>query len=290
MKVAIIGPICKDEIIINNKKTSQMGGLTYYCGNALFNLGVKVTVFGTFGQGSREWLKNLKCQRLVHVPTKSTIKFINEYPKANSDYRLQRAEIFQNSITIKSLKKHDFNQFDFVVLGPLFHDNLSLAVVKYLRKFKTQIVLAPQGLIRYLSGTRIIWKNPKNAQKLLKHIDYLILDERELKFISQKQQIQKAIDFFNKLGLHKIIMTQGRAGSWLFLEAKKQHIKFFPPKRVVDPTGAGDSYLAGIIKAKELFNNPRQQGEFAAMVATLAIEKPGPFENNLKTVLTRLKT
>jgi len=45
MKVAIIGPICKDIITIGKEQT---GGVTYYTGQALSLLKVETVVFGSY--------------------------------------------------------------------------------------------------------------------------------------------------------------------------------------------------------------------------------------------------
>ena len=59
MKVAVIGPICKDEVVIKGKTYSQLGGVTYYTGHALASLGVDTTIIGSFGHEKQDWLKNL---------------------------------------------------------------------------------------------------------------------------------------------------------------------------------------------------------------------------------------
>jgi sugar/nucleoside kinase (ribokinase family) len=55
-----------------------------------------------------------------------------------------------------------------------------------------------------------------------------------------------------------------------------------------DPTGAGDSYLAGFIKALSLFDDPKKQGDFAAMTATISLETHGHLKGSTEEVLTRL--
>jgi len=39
VKVAVIGPICKDKNIVGKNIFEQIGGIPYYTGNALFFLG-----------------------------------------------------------------------------------------------------------------------------------------------------------------------------------------------------------------------------------------------------------
>jgi len=288
MKVAVIGPVCKDEIIIKGRHIQQMGGLTYYAGCALSALAAEVTIFGSFGQEKPAWLKQLRCQKLIRIPAPKTLKFINEYSEANQDVRSQRAEFSKNEIRTEDIRKYDFSKFDYIILGPLFHDNISLDLVRHLHKSGSKIVLAPQGLIRYLDNQKIIWKNPKLVIKMLKYFHCLVLDEKELKFISQKNKISRAVDYLLRHGAKNMVITRGSSGSYVIVKGKQYCIKVFKPRRLIDPTGAGDSYLAGFIKAQEWFKNPQKQGEFAAMVATMAMENHGPFNGNSKKVLNRL--
>ena len=47
MKVAVIGPICKDRNIIGEDIFEQIGGVTYYTGSALSFLGASVSIYGS---------------------------------------------------------------------------------------------------------------------------------------------------------------------------------------------------------------------------------------------------
>lgn len=65
-------------------------------------------------------------------------------------------------------------------------------------------------------------------------------------------------------------------------------MRAFPPAKLEDPTGAGDSYMAGFVRAIELYTDPVNRGEFAAMTATLAIEQQCPFIGSVEAVCRRL--
>ncbi len=164
-----------------------------------------------------------------------------------------------------------------------------MALVKKLSKY-APLALAPQGLIRYLDQEKIIWKNPQNVLCLLPYIEYVFLNEEELKFVSDKNGIQEGVRVLQEKGGKNILVTLGQKGSWLFLGDKEYKIKAFPPKTLADQTGAGDSYLAGFMRALDLFKDPIKQGDFAAMVATLSIEQKGPFQGSVEEVLQCLKS
>jgi len=87
-----------------------------------------------------------------------------------------------------------------------------------------------------------------------------------------------------------VCITNGSQGSRVFFEGREYSIPAFPPQQLVDPTGAGDCYLAGFLYAQSLFDSPEEQGRFAAMVATMALERKGPFDRTAQEVIQRLNS
>ena len=49
MRVAVLGPLCKDENIVRGQSRFGIGGVTHYAGQALQSLGADVELFATFG-------------------------------------------------------------------------------------------------------------------------------------------------------------------------------------------------------------------------------------------------
>ena len=133
-----------------------------------------------------------------------------------------------------------------------------------------------------------MWRNPDNVLEALPYIDYLFLDDKELEFIGRGNGIKERVHYLRDCGATNVIVTQGSQGSHLFL-GEEYRVKALSPERLVDTTGAGDSYMAGFLKVQELFDDPTQQGEFAAMTATMAIERKGPFSGTVEEVMKRLE-
>jgi len=70
-------------------------------------------------------------------------------------------------------------------------------------------------------------------------------------------------------------VTQGPKGS-IVHEGKKQHV--IPPgheRRIVDPTGCGDAYRAGLIFGLTRGMDWPTTGRIASLMGTLKIEHPG---------------
>ena len=112
---------------------------------------------------------------------------------------------------------------------------------------------------------------------LLPYCRLTILDEAELEFISGREHLDEGAGVLLEAGTKTLMVTRGSRGSVLFTGSGDYEIPAFQPRDIVDPTGAGDSYLAGYLKAMELYDEPEQRGRFAAMTATISLESAGAF-------------
>ena len=294
MKVAIIGPISKDVNIIGKERTKQAGGVTYYTGQALASLGVETTVFGSFNPQDPPSTEGFRFN-LVPIEVQGTIKFRNTYPDPrNLDIRTQEAETPNNRIIVEDIPPGRLSGLDYLVFGPLCHDNISASTIEEFSRSvegnDTKLMLAPQGMFRYLEWNKIVWRNPKNVNDALSHVDYVFFDDKELEFVSGKDKVVDGVHCLqDEYGANNVVVTQGSQGSQLFIGGETYRARAFPPRGLVDTTGAGDSYMAGFLKSQELFDNPLEQGEFAAMTATMAIERKGPFNGTVEEVEERLR-
>lgn len=72
-----------------------------------------------------------------------------------------------------------------------------------------------------------------------------------------------------------LIRTLGAKGSEIWQNGRSLKIKAVRPKKVVDPTGAGDAYRAGIIYGLIKGWPLRKSGELASKISAKAVEKYG---------------
>jgi len=73
-----------------------------------------------------------------------------------------------------------------------------------------------------------------------------------------------------------VALTQGARGSQLHAGGEVVTIPAVPPRRMVDPTGAGDAYIAGLLAGLRRGLGPAQAGRVASLAATHAVEQQGP--------------
>ena len=73
-----------------------------------------------------------------------------------------------------------------------------------------------------------------------------------------------------------VALTQGARGSQLHAGDEVVTVPAVPPRRVVDPTGAGDAYIAGLLAGLRRGLDLAAAGRMASLAATYAVEHQGP--------------
>lgn len=289
MKIAVLGPVAKDSVKVDSNLSIQIGGVPYYVALALDALNVeKIVPYVTCGQDDNQWVKdNFAGLELKCLPAEKTLESNLEYSSDNPDIRKLVIQYYPNTIELSNQLLKELEDYDYIIFGPLFYDNIPFDLFFKLKH--KNLVLGNFGMFTYGGNGKFVRKNPENLIKVLPFLKYLFLDKSEVKFVSGKNTISEAVRYLQDKGLTNIVVTDGSRGSHLFLGKDYYQIPAFAPLRIVDPTGAGDTYLAAFIRALELFNNPGDQGRFAAMVATMSLEEKGAFRKSIEEVKTRLR-
>jgi sugar/nucleoside kinase (ribokinase family) len=289
MKAAVLGPIAKDYITIDGKESVHIGSPVYYICTALKNLGVEeVDAYANYAREDESWVKGyLKGVNVHSFFAEKTLYGKLEYKSANPDARTHVLYDFNNSIEPNKGLLAELEKFDYIIFGPLLARHIPFEFYEKLKH--KNLVYGNFGAFAYLENGKKVYKNPENLIKILPYLKYVFLDNNEAMFVSGKKTIEEAGKFFTENGLENCAITEGSKGSHLFVGDKYYKIPAFLPKKIIDPTGAGDTYLAAYIRAIELFEDPEQRGRFAAMAASMSLEKEGAFDKNLEEVLRILK-
>jgi sugar/nucleoside kinase (ribokinase family) len=292
MQIAILGPVCKDSIQVDDVTRDQLGGIPYYTGVAMCNLGADVTAYITYNSADDVWVRdNFKGVSIRHIEAPGTLHFSRIYSSQNPDVCLSvKIGYFPNPIMASPELLQELKEMDYIILSPLLHDNLSPEFFKQVKEGAGKpIVHGNFGMFTYAINNEFVQKNPEQFMAAAPYIDYLFLDEKEIQFATSTANVTDAVKTLQKLGVKEIMVTNGSKGSTIFINTNTYQIPAYPPTNVVDPTGAGDTYLAGYMTALGLFGDPIQRGKFAAMTATLSLEKRGAFSESKERVLERLR-
>ncbi len=85
-----------------------------------------------------------------------------------------------------------------------------------------------------------------------------------------------------------MIVSLGRGGSVVLSGGRLHRIAAVAPRRLVDATGCGDTYMAGYVSRRLKGDDAERAGRFAAALATLKLERSGPFTGTEADVEARL--
>jgi sugar/nucleoside kinase (ribokinase family) len=100
-----------------------------------------------------------------------------------------------------------------------------------------------------IADTMDLWLNValKDLLSLLKRIDALVLNDSEARQLVGEDNIVAAAPKIHKLGPKYVIIKKGEHGAFLSGPDGLFLAPAFPLKKVIDPTGAGDSFVGGLI-------------------------------------------
>jgi len=106
----------------------------------------------------------------------------------------------------------------------------------------------PQAVLK-VADTMDLWINIQRDElmQLLKRLDGLVLNDSEAKLLTGDENLVRAGHKVRELGPKFVIIKKGEHGAMFFSRDETYVMPAYPTPRVVDPTGAGDSFAGGMM-------------------------------------------
>jgi sugar/nucleoside kinase (ribokinase family) len=116
--------------------------------------------------------------------------------------------------------------------------------------------------------------------KLLPRLDGLVLNDSEARLLTELDNLVLAGDAVRDLGPKFVIVKKGENGAMLFSQDGVFVLPAYATPRVVDPTGAGDSFAGGLLGYLDSDDSPppgrlRRAMAYGTVVASLTVEDFG---------------
>jgi sugar/nucleoside kinase (ribokinase family) len=126
---------------------------------------------------------------------------------------------------------------DFVMLGNL-DPAVQLAVLDQ--------VAAPKLVVL---DTMNFWMDVAldNLKKIISRVDVLTVNDEEARQLTGEHFLPKAARAIHAMGPKTVVIKKGEHGALMFQGEKVFFAPAFPLEKVVDPTGAGDTFAGGFI-------------------------------------------
>ncbi len=130
-----------------------------------------------------------------------------------------------------------------------------------------------------LADTMDLWISTQHNElmALLPRLDGLLLNDSEAQLLTGKTNLVAAGQAVRKLGPRFVILKKGEHGAMLFSDDGVFVVPAFPTEKVVDPTGAGDSFAGGLVGSLFTDDSPppgrlRRAMAYGTVVASLTVE------------------
>jgi len=275
--VCVVGHITKDIVKVGQTMRIAPGGTAYYTALALKRLGLTVAVVTKGAKRDRHHLLRELTREKVAIFWKDgqmTSSFENIYRGPGLDTRTQVLRGAGTPFSAEDVTRLSAWAFHF---GPLVKQDIPLKVLKQAAE-KAQIVsLDVQGMVRPARLGMITQEDWADKKKWLECVHILKADETEAFILSGQRDMDRAAAVLASFGPREVVITLGSRGSLIYVEQKLHRIPSWTPKKLEDPTGCGDTYMAGYLYERLRETTPETAARFASAMAALNLESPGPF-------------
>jgi len=105
------------------------------------------------------------------------------------------------------------------------------------------------GATLRVADTMELWikTQPESLAALLKRIDGLVMNDSEAKLLSGDENLVRAGHAIRQMGPRFVVIKKGEHGAMFFSKHETYVLPAYPTAKVVDPTGAGDSFAGGMM-------------------------------------------
>jgi adenosine kinase len=254
--------------ILVDSMRKQRGGCAPNIAYSLALLGERPTVMATVGQDFgeyRAWLES------AGVDTSTMVEVADDFTAScfiNTDLDNNQIVSFYGGAMRRAdqLSFHAFGpgQVEMTIISP----NAPAAMTKYAAE--CQELGIPYV---YDPSQQIVWLSGEDLLAGIRGARVLIGNEYEFGMMRNKTGLSHE----EMLALPEVtIVTLGEEGSTIYAGGQEFHIPAVAPNPLVEPTGAGDAYRAGIIKGLLRGYAWETTGRMAALTATYVLEQDGP--------------
>jgi len=117
----------------------------------------------------------------------------------------------------------------------------------------------------------------KQLKEIIKRVDILIINEGEVRQLSQESNLIKAYQIISSYGPKTLVIKQGSYGALLLTPSSVFSAPAYLVERLSDPTGAGDSFAGGfagyLAKSQEIDENElRRAVIYGSVMASFDVE------------------
>ena len=287
--VCIIGHVTRDLVRRQGGPTETgIGGVAYYAGIALRSLGVDTAVLTSLAEAdAADILAPLRAAgvTIYRRASPTTTCFENVYSGRKLAHRRQRVEAVAAPFEPDDLAGIQARAFH---LGPLTGMEMSVAFLSTVVGRPARVSLDVQGFTRRLEAGEVRRTDWAEKSQGMARVGIVHASWQEAWYLTGEDDPERAVRALAALSPEEVVVTLGGDGAIICAQEEVFRIPAVAPRAVVDPTGCGDSYMAGYLFQRMRSDDIAAAGRFAAALATCNLERAGPFVGDEREVCARL--
>lgn len=271
--VLTYGDVFVDYIATNTSNTSfnrHLGGATVNVAAGVSRLGVPsgfITITGDDETSTfvRNELLNegVNLSHAIITPEKRVngvyIQLTSDFDRVFASYVNETPDLQVTYEQLKSQSFEDASIFHFCS-GTLFHSKARTTTRKAIELAKKNHVICSYDVnIRLLR-----WENEELCRQtvceFLPSADIGKLTKEELAFLMETESFEEGMMRLSRYAIPLVLVTDGENGTYAGFQNQIHHVPGIPVQ-AVDTTGAGDAFMAGIIRHVYLFGLPETKQE-----------------------------
>ena len=141
-----------------------------------------------------------------------------------------------------------FGQFD-PVLSEKYRRTEFVYLANGVPALQMKVLDQVPGCRLVVADTMELWIQTAHddLMKLFKRIDGLVINDSEAKMLAKTENLVLAGHRVREMGPRFVVIKKGEHGAMFFSEHETYVLPAFPTEKVIDPTGAGDSFAGGMM-------------------------------------------
>lgn len=292
-RITVIGPAIIDVLafpvsLLNMRAGSQpmediklsYGGDALNEAVVLSRLGADVELLSKIGQDQsgtyvldfleREGVSCAGIKRDEKTPTSVNIVLVDENGERFflTNPRGSMRKLAEEDIAAAIDTAADIVSFAGIFISPMLDIDSMERIFRRLKEKPGRILAA--DMTKPKNGERL-----KDLEKLLGYVDFFLPNEGEIAMLTGEGDTRRNAQYLVDAGVGCAVIKCGKKGCIIKTKDKCTEIPAFPAAKVVDSTGAGDSFAAGFLYGLSRGFSVEQCGIFGNAVASCTVEALG---------------
>lgn len=279
-EVVPVGHLSIDSIFLpeKNRPFTVLGGSAAYVSFAARRLDARVAVVskvgGEFPAAYLWWLRQegVDLSNVVKVENAQTTHFELRYINDLSSRALQ---LKSKAPPITAMDLPDSLKAKAIHIAPIAGE-INYEITEKLRSCTDILSIDPQGLVRNFDENGNVGFGSLVDKRIFGLVDIYKSSLKEVQAVTSQSDVNSAIKAVHGHGVKIVIVTLGADGAMVSVEDTIHNVPAYKPEKVVDPTGAGDTFIGSFLAEYVRGEDCSWCSYVGSAAASLVVEGIGP--------------